>query len=277
MSKCKYCEKPAGFLSNKHAECEQKYQIGKKRIVFEASRALGGSESFDTLVETITEVEKAFYVPPADTKALLINTWVASVEQFLNDGILDKSEDDRLIELQKRFHLSQDDLNRNNAFTNVGKASILRDVLNGELPQRKVEITGPLAPNIQKGEQIIWAFTGAKYSEDKTKREFVGGSQGMSVRVMKGVYYRFGAFKGHAVEQTKLVDIDTGCVAITDKHIYFTGPQKSMRIPYKKIVTFQPFSDGIGVILDNATAKRLVFVTGDGWFTYNLVTNLSRI
>ena len=153
----------------------------------------------------------------------------------------------------------------------------MRDVLNGEFPQRKVNVTGPLAPNLQKGEQIIWAFTGSKYLEDKTRREFVGGSQGVSIRVMKGVYYRFGSFKGHTVEQTKLVHIDTGCVALSNKHIYFTGPQKSIRIPYTKIVTFQPFTDGIGVILDNATAKRLIFVTGDGWFTYNLVTNLSRV
>lgn len=275
MSNCKYCGKPAGFLSSKHAECEKNYQTGKQKIGSETSRALNGSVNFDTLEDTIVEIEKTCFVPRTDTKVLLINAWESAVDQFLNDGILDKDEDDRLIELQKRFYLSQDELNNKGAFTLVGKASILRDILNGELPQRKVLIDGPLAPNIQKGEQLIWAFPGSKYSEDKTKREFVGGSQGMSVRIMKGVYYNVGAFKGHAVEQTKLVDIDTGCVAITNKNIYFTGPQKSIRIPFKKIVTFQPFSDGIGVILDNATAKRLVFITGDGWFTYNLVTNLS--
>ena len=51
--------------------------------------------------------------------------------------------------------------------------------------------------NFQKGEQIVWAFPGADYLEDKTKRQYVGGSQGVSIRVMKkAVYYRVGAFKG---------------------------------------------------------------------------------
>jgi hypothetical protein len=247
-----------------------------QQVALEASRVLDGSASFDALAERIAEVEKSCFVRPADVKPLLIHVWEAAVEQFLNDGILDKVEDDRLIALQKRFELSQDDLNRNGAFNKIGKASILRDVLNGYLPQRKVVISGPLAPNLQKGEQVVWAFTDSKYLEDKTKREFVGGSQGVSVRVMKGVYYRLGAFKGHTVQQTKLVHIDTGCVSLTNKHIYFTGPRKSIRIPYTKIVTFPPFSDGIGVIRDTAAASRQIFVTGDGRFTYNLATNLSR-
>jgi hypothetical protein len=94
---------------------------------------------------------------------------------------------------------------------------------------------------------------------------------------MKGVYYRVGAFKGHAVESTERVHIDTGWVVITTKNIYFAGPQKSVRIPYAKIVSFEPFSDGIGLMRDAATAKPQIFVTGDGWFTYNLVTNLSQL
>jgi len=28
---------------------------------------------------------------------------------------------------------------------------------------------------------------------------------------------------------------------------------------------------------DTATAKAQIFVTGDGWFTYNFVTNLARM
>lgn len=277
MGTCKYCGKPAGFLSSKHSECEQKNHSGRQQIVFYASQTLDGSLNIDTLVEKIEEVKKSCYIPPNDIKALLVYSWEKSVKQFLNDGLLDKGEDKRLIELQNRFNLSQDDLNRNGAYIKIGKASILRDVLNGELPQREVNIIGPLAPNLQKGEKVIFAFGSSSYSEDKTSQEYVGGSQGVSIRVLKGVYYRLGSFKGHTVKETKLVYIDTGTVTLTNKHIYFTGQQKSIRIRYTKIVTFQPFSDGIGIILDNAAAKRIVFRTGDGWFTYNLVTNLSRL
>jgi len=48
------------------------------------------------------------------------------------------------------------------------------------------------------------------------------------------------------------------------------------RIPYAKIVSFTPFSDGIGLHRDAVTAKPQFFVTGDDWFTYNAVVNLAK-
>lgn len=283
MGNCKYCGKPAGFLRSKHAECEEQHQQrerviqgGRQRIAVEVLRAIKGSESFDSLEKTIAEIEQTSFVPPTERKALLTKGWENSVEQFLEDGILDTTEEKRLVEFKERFALSQSELDRNGALTKTAKAAVLRDVLNGVIPQR-MSVDGNLPINLQKGEQIVWAFSGSKYLEDKTRRQFVGGSQGVSVRVMKGVYYRVGAFKGQAVEHTERVHIDTGWVVVTNKNIYFAGPRKSVRLPYAKIVSFEPFSDGIGVMRDTATAKPQIFVTGDGWFTYNLVTNLSQI
>jgi hypothetical protein len=66
-------------------------------------------------------------------------------------------------------------------------------------------------------------------------------------------------------------------VVITNKHIFFAGPVKALRVPYAKIVSFQPFSNGMGIIRDASNAKAQIFVTGDGWFTYNLVTNLANL
>ncbi len=283
MGNCKYCGKPAGFLRGKHAECEERHQRrerviqgGRLRIAAEVLRALKGSENFDNLEKTIVEIEQASFVPASERKALLTKGWENSVEQFLEDGILDTTEENRLVEFKERFALSQSELDRNGALTKTAKAAVLRDVLNGVIPQR-MSLDGNLPINLQKGEQIVWAFPGSKYLEDKTRRQFVGSSQGVSVRVMKGVYYRVGAFKGQAVEHTERVHIDTGWVVVTNKNVYFAGPRKSLRLPYAKIVSFEPFSDGIGVMRDTATAKPQIFVTGDGWFTYNLVTNLSQM
>ena len=283
MGNCKYCGKPAGFFRGKHPECEEKHQQreriiqgGLQQIAGEVLRAIKGSDNFDSLEKTIEKIERSSFVPFTDRKALLIKGWENAVEQFLEDGILDSTEEKRLVEFKERFALSQDELDRNGALTKTAKAAALRDILNGIIPQRlKVDVNFPI--NFQKGEQIVWAFPDSRYLEDKTRRQFVGGSQGVSVRVMKGVYYRVGAFKGQAVEHTERVHIDTGWVVVTNKNIYFAGSRKSIRVPYAKIVSFEPFSDGIGIMRDAATAKPQIFVTGDGWFTYNLVTNLSQI
>jgi hypothetical protein len=283
LGNCKYCGKSAGFFRNKHTECDKQHQQreiiiqgGRQQITAEVLQAIKGSKNFDDLDKTIAEIEQSCFVPPADRKALLIKGWEDAVEQFLEDGILDAIEEKRLSDFKERFSLSQNDLDRNGALTKTAKAAVLRDILNGVIPQR-MSFNEKLPINFQKGEQIVWVFSDSKYLEEKTCRRYVGGSQGVSVRVMKGIYYRVGAFKGHAVEHTERVHIDNGWVVVTNKNIYFAGSRKSVRLPYEKIVTFEPFSDGIGVMRDNATAKPQIFVTGDGWFTYNLITNLSNI
>lgn len=283
MGNCKYCGKPAGLFRSKHEECEQTnlerqrlIEDGKERIASEVTLAIKGTESFDVLQQKISQIEESSFVPSSERSFLFIKGWEACVDQFLEDGILDENEEERLIGFKNRFALSQSDLDKTGAYTRVAKAAVLRDVLNGILP-RRVSIDGNLPINFQKSEQIVWVFRNSQYLEDKTRRQYVGGSQGVSLRVMKGVYYRVGAFKGHPVEYTERVHIDTGVVVTTNKHIYFTGPHKSIRLPYLKIVSFEPFSDGIGVMRDAATAKPQIFVTGDGWFIYNLVTNLSKL
>ena len=97
-----------------------------------------------------------------------------------------------------------------------------------------------------------------------------------SVRIARGLYYRTGAFKGERVQSTETVYADTGLLGATTEHLYFAGPNKGFRIRYDRIVAFEPYSDGIGVQRDAASARPQRFMTGDGWFAYNLVVNLAR-
>lgn len=282
MGNCKYCGKPAGFLRGKHTECEEQHrrreytiQNGCAQIISETLGAIKGTEPFSALESRISEIAQSHFVSYDQRKPLLIRAWEKAVDAFLDDGILDTNEEARLVEFKEHFALSQSDLNGNGALMKTTKAAVIRDVLDGKIPQR-MSVDGAFSINFQKGEKVVWAFADSKYLEDKTRRTYVGGSQGVSIRVMKGVYYRVGAFKGQAVESTERVHVDTGWVVVTDKNIYFAGPRKSLRLPYGKIVSFEPFSDGVGVMRDTATAKPQIFVTGDGWFTYNVVTNLAQ-
>lgn len=152
----------------------------------------------------------------------------------------------------------------------------LRDLLNGSLPER-MEFDGDLPFNLQKTEKMVWLFQNVDYYEQKTHTQYVGGSRGVSVRVAKGLYLRAGAFKGERVQTSETVHADTGLLGVTNKHIYFAGPSKRFRVAYSKIVAFEAYSDGIGIQRDAQTAKPQSFVTNDGWFTYNLITNLAQM
>lgn len=294
LGNCRFCGKPAGFLRGAHKFCREEDDARRRaeeeerrkrdqavkeagsRIVSIATAAMRSDAAYASLEAKLVEIVQANGLRQDDCRPLLAQAWEQAVNAFLDDGVLDASEEKRLSEFRQHFSLTQDELDRNGALTKTVKAAVLRDVLSGKVPER-LSIDGTLPINFQKKETLIWAFSGAQYLEDKTRRHYVGGSQGVSVRVMKGVYYRVGAFKAQPVETTERTYIDSGWVAITNKNIYFAGSRKSVRVPYTKIVSFEPFSDGFGIMRDAVTAKPQIFVTGDGWFSYNLVTNAAHL
>ena len=60
------------------------------------------------------------------------------------------------------------------------------------------------------------------------------------------------------------------------QHLYFAGARKKFRVRYDKIVSFEHYEDGFGIMRDAQTAKPQTFRTGDGWFAYNLAANLAQ-
>ena len=58
--------------------------------------------------------------------------------------------------------------------------------------------------------------------------------------------------------------------------ITFSGTRKKFRVSSDEIMDFDPYDDGFGIMNDTQTANPQVFWTGDGWFSYNLATNLAQ-
>ena len=102
---------------------------------------------------------------------------------------------------------------------------------------------------------------------------------GVSFRVAKGVYVRPSTFRGRSVASTSMQHTDTGTLGITTKHIYFKGDSKSFRVRLEKIVSFEPFQDGLGIMRDTARAKPEIFrmAATDAWFLLNIIDALMSI
>jgi len=268
VGKCDFCREDTGLLGIDHADC----RAAGRQISELVSRAAGDTsdlEAFPGKYEEARNVSgrKVVAIGPA------LAGWNEAVEKVLEDGVLSADEETRLVTIAKATGLEQ--TNAGPAWVRLGKAAILRDVLEGKIPQR-VAVEGHRA-NLLKAERAVWLFKGVRYYEERTSRSFQGVSHGLSIRIAKGVYYRPSAFRGSPVETTKLVQVDNGQVLVTSHHIYFLGTRKSLRVPYRKIVSVEPFKDGIGIQRDAMTAKPQVFVLDDAWFAYNLVSNLGRI
>lgn len=276
MGDCIYCGKKVGLLRKMHKACKKKNKEGIQLFTLKVIEACEGKLSVEIIEDKLKEIQSNYLVTNDQVRLLLIKGWESAVDKAFDDGVLSKEEEKGLVEVGSKFGLTQDELNTDGAFSRVVKGGLLRDLMEGIIPDRVEARDLPF--NFQKTEKVIWVFHDTNYYEQKTRREYVSGSRGASVRVAKGVYFRVGAFKGKTIESTETVHAGNGMLVVTNKHLYFGGGTgKSFRIRLDKIVSFEPFSDGIGIQKDGVTAKPQSFETGDGWFTYNVVQNASRI
>ena len=91
------------------------------------------------------------------------------------------------------------------------------------------------------------------YLETVTRRERRGTSQGVSIRVARGLYYWPSTFRSRPIEWEETVHADTGLLGLTTKHIYFAGPKKKFRVRYDRTVSLEPYDDGFGIMRDAQT------------------------
>lgn len=95
---------------------------------------------------------------------------------------------------------------------------------------------------LKKDEKLIIDLPQIQLCEERTVK-MKGGHQGFSIRIMKGVSYRFGSFEGG--REMKVVPLDTGSFIITNKRIIFSGATSQRDFPLNKINTIDVMDNGI--------------------------------
>lgn len=194
-----------------------------------------------------------------------------AAHNFLNDGMLSDDEQRKIDCYVNTLALPLSNLPASlhgSEIEKLGQAAVLKNLQRGVLPQKS--FSAPIM--LGRSETILWAFNGVTVYEEKIEREWVGRNRGMSFRVCRGVYYRTGGSKGHAVEHASMQPIGTGTLYVTNKNLIFHSMMKGMKIPYKKIIGVNPYSDGIEIHRDGATAKRLTMQGFDPWFLMNAMS-----
>ena len=246
-----------------------------RRVALEVDGAgdrLDDSERLEQLDAKIRESN----LPTLARRQALVSAWEGAVETALEDGVPSLDEEAALERFLRYFDLEHDEVNVNGAYRRFVEGLVLRDVAEGTIPKR-IRVTKDLPLNLQKSEQLVWVWNGVDYYELKTMRERRGESHGVSVRIARGLYYSPRQFRSRTYEWEEKVRLDRGILAVTSKHIYFHGARKRFRVRFDKVVSFDQLRDGFGLMRDAQTAKPQMFRTGDGWFVYNLVTNLARL
>lgn len=250
-------------------------RAARDRVMLDARLAALAARNGQAHLDALSDALGGLDMTPAEESRLLVQAWEAAVEGYLEDGVLSLDEEAALVRYLAHFNLRASDVNGNGAHLNMVKSAALRELSEGIVPERQNHSSHTF--NLMKSEKLVWLFDGVEYIETKTIRERRGTSHGVSVRIVRGLYYRPSAFRSRVHEWEETVLSDRGLLGVTTKHIYFHGRRKRFRVRLDKIVSFEPYSDGIGIMRDTQSAKPEIFGVGDGWFIYNLVTNLSSL
>ncbi len=282
MGKCSFCGEPAGFLRSEHPECRKRDEgrrAEQDRLLGELERdaadaALKGEAAVEEIVPLLTRRASTPELEGRNTRGAIVRGWGTAITRILDgDGVTNETEN-ALAKYASAFALTESEKKEGDARDRLVKALILHDVASGT-PKARLDVTVPMPFLFKKDEFILWLFPHVRYLQAKQFTRFEGRSQGISVRLAKGLYYRTGGFSGRPVQHEATVEMDSGLFGMTQQAVYFAGPKKSLRLPYAKLVTVAPFSDGVGLQKDGSSAKPMTFTPLDGWFTYNLIKNLS--
>lgn len=274
MGKCKYCGQDAGFFHSKHEECEKKFNQGLASIKQIVSMCFTNKEDFYLKDREIKNIVESSYIDNTALQQVYCSAFDDAIDNYLNDGVIDTQENQTVARFMQFTGLPQAVLNANQSLEKVVQSKVLQEILQGVTPTPKLTINGDFPFLLGKEEHLVWLFRNITLHQQKIRKEYVGKTRGVSVRVMKGVYYRTGGFKGHPVETTIMQRIGMGSVCLTDKNLYFASPEKSLKIPYNKILSIESYSNGIGLQKDGANDKPMFLEGINSWFTYNVIANL---
>ena len=79
-----------------------------------------------------------------------------------------------------------------------------------------------------------------------TKRINDSGPSGR-IRIMRGLSWRYGSVSVQRVTKEELRQLDSGVLYITNKRLLFNGAAKNANTPFKKIIHFTLYKDGLQI------------------------------
>lgn len=180
------------------------------------------------------------------------------VRRAVGDEILTPEEEDHVQELVRILgvdlgaFLQQD--------PELGRHVMVAEANGGFLPEV------PSSRLVQKKGEIVHLEVQSTLLKDVTVRQSQGGYSGFSFPIGKtGIRYRVGGYRGQSVEVgTKRVPADEGILVLSSQRAVFIGNEKTIELPYAKLVNLTVFSDGVQFHVSNRqTAPVFVVPASD--------------
>jgi hypothetical protein len=256
-----------------HASCDKRSLDAKQKIMDLMIDCFHKKGDFGKLKPGVREIAQNNFID--DVLLTKISAYVLKliVEAAIDQGKWSEEVESSIYDIKRVFSPDSNHLVIWGINGKINHAHIIYLLEKGEIEYETDDVTVP-GILFQKGERPVYSHYGATLYQQVTRTHYRGGHAGFSFRVAKGLYFRSGGFKGEPVSTTEMKEIDYGDVVITDKNFYFKSPAKSLRIPFTKIISLEPYSDGLGIQTDGARSQPMIIQGVNGWFMYNMISLL---
>tara|TARA_Y100000768_G_scaffold376411_1_gene348430 strand:+ start:107 stop:883 length:777 start_codon:yes stop_codon:yes gene_type:complete len=131
----------------------------------------------------------------------------------------------------------------------------------------------------KQGEELLLVVEGAALVETRRQRgSYQGGSQGLSLRVAKGVSYRVAGYRGtYEPGPEEPTVIDTGVFVVSNTRAVFTGSKQNREFHWSKLIAFTVETIGKERLVINLPVSNRQKVSGIGADTETIETIQERI
>ena len=275
MARCKICGENAGWFKKTHAECVRSMTDLRSEIHKLVSAAVPQISLHGEIESNVKSVvsNSELIVQPDFVRQALASGWKSVSNRALaNDGIPDDLYH-ALINFVNVNNLWERELQNDEDYSDFIFWSVLKDLGDSRIPGVNVQTTEFIPLNLQRDESLIWVIDGVRYMRKVTSKSLVGGSTGGAIELGSGIYYGKSGFELHEISVEGTEVVATGLLAITTRHIYFSGEGTYFRVRYSDIVATESYKDGIGFQREGNDGLEY-FLTDDVWRLWNLLENL---
>ena len=195
--------------------------------------------------------------------------YASAVRGATKAGELSEEAESQLKEIRGYLHLDADSGAQGDKLIEAGRQTRLQRIDDGLRTQQRLDWLEtlragrsniPPPPNVilRDGELVFLVTSGVAVEEKVVRREYAGGSRGVSIRVAKGVSFRVGNSRGHSVPISELVPISEGQLIITSLRVIFQGNPKSFADPVEKLKCKEDMLLAIAESVVSPTSARRV-------------------
>ncbi len=125
--------------------------------------------------------------------------------------------------------------------------------------------------NLQKSENLYFTtlIDWMEYRKVSKGVNYAGPTA--RIKIAKGVYYRMGSLKTRPISEDILQVIDSGELYLTNKRLIFVGERGNKTIGIHKILTINPYSNGVDIQKDTGKSPFFQFSTDVQMFSLILI------